>query len=92
MAWKLKEELIRKRKLTTAPRSELPPGPHPSYLDIAQPVTLQSMLKAKQMAIGVAEVELVATRHRNGLGAGVCGGDVAYVAVEKVFRKYPRKT
>ena len=24
LAWKLKEELIRKRKLTTAPRSELP--------------------------------------------------------------------
>lgn len=44
---------------------ELPPGPHPAYLHIAQPVTLQSMLNAKQMAVGVAEVELVATRHRN---------------------------
>ncbi|MEB3259833.1 MAG: hypothetical protein VKP63_04305 [Cyanobacteriota bacterium] len=38
-------------------------GVHPSYLHIAQPVTLASMVQARAMALGHVQVDLLAVRH-----------------------------
>jgi hypothetical protein len=37
-------------------------GTHPSYLHIAQPITLASMVQAKQMALGKIKIDLLALR------------------------------
>jgi hypothetical protein len=42
---------------------ELGSGPHPAYLHVAQPVTLQSMVNARQMAAGAVQIDLLAVRH-----------------------------